>query len=105
MSDSEGIILQSDLGTQYTSDVFETYLAYNKTRHSYSRKGGPYDNACIESFHSLIKKEESYRRVYKDSKQVYDGIFEYIESWHNHQRTHRSLGYKTPAAVHAEGVA
>ena len=26
-------------------------------RGSYSRKGNPYDNACIESFHSVLKKE------------------------------------------------
>ncbi len=101
----EGIILQSDLGTQYTSEVFEKYLAKNKIRHSFSRKGCPYDNACIESFHSLIKKEEIYWHVYRDSKEAYKSIFEYIESWYNRQRTHSSLGYKTPAAVHAGGVA
>lgn len=71
----------------------------------YSHKGCPYDNACIESFHSLIKKEEIYRRVYKDSKEAYDGIFEYIASWYNRQRTHSSLGYKKPDAVQAEGAA
>ncbi|MBR2143334.1 hypothetical protein [Anaerovibrio sp.] len=32
-------------------------------------------------------------------------MFEYIESWYNRQRTHSSLGYKTPAAVHAECAA
>ena len=80
-----------------------TYLA--SVMDLYSRKGCPYDNACIESFHSLIKKEEIYRHVYKDSKEAYDSIFEYIESWYNRQRTHSSLGYKTPAAVHAEGAA
>ena len=101
----EGIILQSDLGFQYTSEVFEKHLAENKIRHSFSRKGCPYDNACIESFHSLIKKEEIYQKVYRDSKEAYKSIFEYIESWYNRQRTHSSLGYKTPAAVHAEGVA
>ena len=103
--DTEGIILQSDLGTQYTSEIFEKYLAKNKIRHSFSRKGCPYDNACIESFHSLIKKEEIYRHNYRDSKEAYDSIFEYIESWYNRQRTHSSLGYKTPAAVHAGGAA
>ncbi len=104
VANPERIVLQSDLGTQYTSDIFEKYLASNKIRCSYSRKGCPYDNACIESFHSLIKKEEIYRRVYKDSKEAYDSIIEYIESWYNRQRTHSSLGYKTPAAVHAEGA-
>lgn len=101
----EGIILQSDLGTQYTSEMFEKYLADNKILHSFSRKGCPYDNICIESFHSLIKKEEIYRRVYKDSKEAYNSIFEYIESWYNRQRTHSSLDYKTPVAFHAEGAA
>ena len=105
VSNPEGIVLQSDLGTQYTSDIFERFLAGKKIRHSYSRKGCPYDNACIESFHSLIKKEEIYRHVYKDSKEAYDSILEYIESWYNRQRTHSSLGYKTPAAVHAECAA
>jgi len=28
------------------------------------KKGCPYDNACIESFHSSIKKEEIYRNTY-----------------------------------------
>ena len=50
VSNPEGIVLQSDLGTQYTSDIFERFLAGKKIRHSYSRKGCPYDNACIESF-------------------------------------------------------
>lgn len=105
VADPVGIILHSDLGTQYTSDLFEKYLVKKKIHHSFSRKGCPYDNACIESFHSVLKKEEVYRRIYKDSADAFDSIFEYIESWYNHRRTHSSLGYKTPNAVHAEGAA
>lgn len=105
VADTTGIILHSDLGTQYTSEHFEKYLAKKKIHHSFSRKGCPYDNSCIESFHSLLKKEEVYRKVYKDSEDVYNNIFEYIESWYNRRRTHSSLGYKTPTAVHAEGAA
>lgn len=105
VTDTKGIILQSDLGTQYTSELFEKYLAKKKIHHSFSRKGCPYDNSCIESFHSLFKKEEVYRKIYKDSEDVYKSIFEYIESWYNHQWIHSSLGYGTPDAVHAEGAA
>ena len=54
---TERIIIQSDLGSQYTSNLFESALAELKIRHSYSRKGCPYDNTCIESFHSVLKKE------------------------------------------------
>ena len=63
VSNLEGIVLQSDLGTQYISDISEKFLAGKKIRHSYSRKGCSYDNACIESCHSFIKKEEIYRHV------------------------------------------
>lgn len=100
VSNPEGIILQSDLGAQYTSDQFESYLAKKKIRHSFSRKRCPYDNACIESFHSLLKKEEANLREYKDAKEAFNSIFEYIESWYNHKRKHSSLGYKTPDEVH-----
>ena len=105
VDNTAGIILHSDLGTQYTSDSFERFLAKKKIHHSFSRKGCPYDNACIESFHSLLKKEEIYCKVYKDSEVAYKSIFEYIESWYNRKRIHSSLGYKTPEAVHAEGEA
>ncbi|MEG0377181.1 MAG: DDE-type integrase/transposase/recombinase [Eubacterium sp.] len=64
---TEGIILHSDLGSQYTSQLFETYLSHAKIHHSFSRKGNPYDNACIESFHSLLKKEEIYLHTDQDS--------------------------------------
>lgn len=105
VTDISGIILHSDLGTQYTSDQFEKYLSKKKIHHSFSCKGCPYDNSCIESFHSVLKKEEVYRRVYKDSYDAYNSIFEYIEFWYNHRRAHSSLGYKTLDAVHAEGAA
>lgn len=104
VSDTSGIILHSDLGTQYTRDQFEKYLVKKKIHYSFSCKGCPYDNSCIEFFHSLLKKEEVYRKIYKDLNHAYKSIFEYIESWYNHRRTHSSLGYKTPDAVHAEGA-
>jgi transposase len=105
VKDPSGIILPSDLGTQYTSYQFMQYLVKRKIYHSYSRKGCPYDNSCIESFHSLLKKKEIYFKKYKDSCDAYDSIFEYIEFWYNHRRTHSSLGYKTPDEVHTEGAA
>ena len=104
VSNTTGIILHSDLGSQYTSKSFERYLAKKKIHHSFSRKGCPYDNACIESFHSVLKKEEIYRKAYKDSTAAYNSI-EHIESWYNRKRIHSSLGYRTPEAVHAGGAA
>ncbi len=51
VKETKGIILRSDLGTQYTSQLFEKYLSSKVIIHSFSRKDNPYYNACIESFH------------------------------------------------------
>ncbi|MGI6426016.1 MAG: IS3 family transposase [Natronincolaceae bacterium] len=97
---TEGIILHSDLGSQYTSNEFENFLCSKGIVHSFSRKGNPYDNACIESFHSVLKKEEVNHRKYYDFNVARKAIFEYIESWYNRKRIHGSINYLTPQAVH-----
>ena len=65
---------------------------------SYSNKGCPYDNACIESFHSILKKEEVNRVIYYDYAAARLDLFKYIEGWYNRERIHGSIGYITPQA-------
>ena len=52
-----GVIVHTDLSTQYTSEAFQEQLKKYEMNPSYSRKGCPYDNACIESFHATLKKK------------------------------------------------
>ncbi len=66
---------------------------------SFSEKGCPYDNACIESFHAVLKKEEIYRNIYKNYEDAKKAIFEYIEGFYNSKRPHSALGYKTPNEI------
>lgn len=68
--------------------------------HSFSRKGNPYDNACIESFHSSLKKEEINHQKYPDFNTARKTVFEYIESWYNRKRIHSAINYMTPQAAH-----
>ena len=49
------LIIHSDRGSQYVSKEYKQATA--KMNRSYSKKAFPWDNACIESFHSLIKRE------------------------------------------------
>ena len=56
----------------------------------------PYDNACMESFYSVLKKEEIYLHTYQDFKEAQRAIFEYIEDWYNRKRIHSAIGYMTP---------
>jgi transposase len=103
--ETHGIILHSDLGSQYTSDEFESYLTTKGMKHSFSRKGNPYDNACIESFHSVLKKEEVYTTTYHTFEEAQTALFEYIESFYNRKRRHSALDYKTPQEVENEALA
>lgn len=61
-----------------------------------SRKGNCYDNAVIESFHSIIKRELIYLTTYRSRKQAKQDIFWYIEAFCNRKRIHSSIGYVSP---------
>ncbi|WP_396654015.1 transposase [Mechercharimyces sp. CAU 1602] len=61
-----------------------------------SRKGNCYDNACIESFHSIIKRELVYLSRFETRKQAQQSIFKYIECFYNKRRVHSSIDYCTP---------
>lgn len=92
----KGLILHTDLGSQYTSEDFGKALENAKIKPSFSRKGCPYDNACIESFHATLKKEEIYRTTYIDFETARLALFHYIESWYNRRRIHGAINYLTP---------
>lgn len=90
------VIFHSDLGVQYTSTDFLNTLKKYKMKSSNSRKGCPYDNACIESFHSILKKEQVNNVQYLDFESAKLDLFIFIESWYNRKRIHGSIGYITP---------
>lgn len=91
-----GLILHTDLGSQYTSDEFEKRIQDKQMIHSFSKKGCPYDNACIESFHATLKKEEIHHTTYHDFDEARRALFQYIEGWYNRVRIHSCLDYLTP---------
>lgn len=56
----EGEVLHhSDRGSQYASHDYQKQLQSYSMKGSMSRKGNCYDNACIESFHSIKKNYDS----------------------------------------------
>lgn len=92
----EGAIFHSDLGSQYTSNKVEKYLKEQGLKHSYSKKGYPYDNACMESFNAILKKEEVNLKEYETFEEAKVAIFKFIEGWYNRKRIHSSIGYRCP---------
>lgn len=90
------LIFHSDLGSQYTSLEFINCTKNKRIIQSFSKKGCPYDNASIESFHATLKKEEVYRFKYFDYNSARVKLFEYIEGWYNRKRIHGSIDFMTP---------
>ena len=93
-----GLIHHSDRGSQYASKEYQQILQNSGIATSMSRKGNCYDNACIESFHSVIKKELIFHEKYKTRDQAQKSIVEYIVSFYNYKRIHSFTNYMSPIA-------
>lgn len=89
----QGIIHHSDRGSQYCSNDYIDILEANQFQISMSRKGDPYDNACIESFHATLKKDLIYRKKFQTRAEAIKVINYYISSFYNERRKHSKLGY------------
>lgn len=87
-------ILHTDRGVQY---VCKNYMeATEGMQRSYSKKAYPWDNACIESFHALIKREWLNRFKIFNYNHAYRLVFQYIETFYNTVRLHSHCGYVSP---------
>lgn len=98
----KGLIHHSDRGSQYCSKAYQDLLVQYGIISSMSRKGNCYDNACIESFHSVIKKEWIFHEKYRTRIQAQASILDYILHFYNCKRIHGTIGYKTPIAYEKE---
>lgn len=90
------LIHHSDQGPQYISDDFRDLLARHGIRCSMSARGSCYDNAPVESFFSLLKRERIRRRTYATREEARADVFDYIECFYNRRRRHGYLGYVSP---------
>ena len=88
------LVMHTDRGIQY---VCKEYInATEGMERSYSKKAYPWDNACIESFHALIKREWLNRFKIADYEHAHSLVFEYIETFYNTVRIHSHCGYVSP---------
>lgn len=88
------LIIHTDRGRQYVSRDYINVTA--DMQRSYSKKAYPWDNACIESFHALIKREWLNRFKIFDYNHAYKLVFQYIETFYNTVRIHSHCGYLSP---------
>lgn len=94
------LIFHCDRGCQYVSDAFRK--ATTEMMNSYSKKAYPWDNACMESFHALLKREWINRFKIFNYQHAYKLVFEYIETFYNTVRIHSHCGYLSPEQYERE---
>ena len=77
------VILHSDRGCQFTSDEYQCFLKGHGLIRSMSAVGSCADNAAVESFFDVLKRERVNRRRYSTRAEARADIFDYIERFHN----------------------
>jgi transposase InsO family protein len=92
----KGCIHHSDRGVQYTSNDYVEFLNQKGFKISMSRKGNCWDNAHMESFFGMLKREEVHLHEYETFTDVIMRLPQFIEDIYNKKRRHGSLGGLTP---------
>jgi putative transposase len=104
------VLIHSDQGSQFTSMDWASFLKAHNLEHSMSRRGNCHDNAVVESFFNLLKRERIKRRTYKSREEARQDVFDYIEMFYNPRRKHVRNGMLSPVEferqqeIKAEGV-
>jgi len=89
------LLLHSDRGGQYASELYQLLLLKYGILGSMSGKGNALDNAVMESFYRTLKVELIYQNTYQTRREAQRDIFESIEVFYNRERLHSSIGYYT----------
>ena len=92
-------IINSDQGSQFTSDDYTGYLQSMGIHQSMDGKARWVDNVIIERWFRSLKTEEIYISCYENPRELRVGIEVYIRKY-NYERPHSSLGEERPATVY-----
>ena len=92
-------IINSDQGSQFTSNAWVDALNKNNIQVSMDGKGRWVDNVYIERLWRSIKYESVFLQSFDTVQQAKEAISKYIV-FYNQKRPHQSLNYQTPDAVY-----
>jgi transposase InsO family protein len=99
-----GVIVHSDRGSQYCSDIYQRLLTKNGLICSMSKKGDCYDNAAMESWNHSFKVEAIHGERLITRAETKAHVFDYIDVYYNRQRLHSTLGYLSPVEFELQKV-
>ena len=96
-------IINSDQGSQFTSEAWVWCLVHHRIEISMDGKGRWADNIMIERFWRTLKYEEVYLKSYESIADARASLRDYI-TWYNTKRRHSGIEKNTPYEVMALNV-
>ena len=94
-------IFNTDQRSQFTSELFTSYLLANKIKISMDGRGRATDNIYIERLWRSVKQEKIYLNAYETGYELYRGLKVYFD-FYNRKRPHQSLDYACPLNIYKE---
>lgn len=92
-------ILNTDQGSQFTSDTWVQRVKQWGIQISMDGRGRWADNVFIERFWRTLKYEHIFLHSFGTVREMRNSIGQFIEIY-KHKRLHQGLGYKTPAEAY-----
>jgi putative transposase len=89
-------VVSVDNGTEFTSRSLDHWAYWNRVRLDFSRPGKPTDNAHIEAFNSVLRRECLSQHWFIDLKDA-QRVLDHWRADYNNFRPHGSLACSTPA--------
>jgi len=89
-------VISVDNGTEFTSKSLDHWAYWNRVRLDFSRPGKPTDNAHIEAFNSVLRRECLSQHWFIDLEDA-QRVLDRWRADYNNFRPHGSLARSTPA--------
>ena len=94
------LILHSDQGWQYQHKQYQWTLRKKGIQQSMSRKGNCLDNAVIENFFGLLKRELLYLQTFESTEHFKAELVDYLDYYNNRRCKAKLKGL--PPAIHRQ---
>jgi len=92
--------LPTDEGCRYAGRSYQSLLQQLQLEGSISSVGCYYDNALVESLFAALKVDCRYRFPSRAAAKL--AVFDYLEGYYNHSRSHSAVGYLSLKQIEQE---
>ena len=96
-------ILNSDQGSQFTSENYIELLKRHNIQISMDGKGRATDNIFIERLWRSLKYEYVYLHPVSEGLELYQGLDQWFR-FYNYERHHQTLGYRKPVQLYQQAA-